>query len=434
MNNIENVVIDFEVGSLKYHVVLNSKITLIKGHSGRGKSYFVDKLEEYLNTSLKSNDELQANMSLSVSNNYEIVILPTIFGGVVPSNYDSYVETLSNAEYRSFSRALSARVIDELQNLANSRNIKYPNRIIFISDEDSVYIDSHFFQRAVNSLPYLFLFVNRDPIFGTPYGVDSVTAFETIDNVSTNTAYFRDINRFRRSDYSNVFIEDKMAGFQFFKQMIQQDLDFLGSKDNILKFWNQYTNALFILDGLGCGATLDRLHNYILAQETHNQNDVYLIGSFEHMLLTSEFAKRGNAKSGFVLREPAINEWNVEEFYAKELSRFCVEALKMRMGYHKKDLASCFVEACKSSVKDCKGLLDFTQSSCDYRIPGTLQDKLKNLVPEDLYQILINLKGDSKLTCNQSQDSAKLSEQPDTNSGKTNSKDSESDIITNLFG
>lgn len=435
MDGVRNVSIDFSIGNRIYHVIVDSKITVIKGQSGSGKSYFVDQLANSLSEHSNDDSSVHTDTSLSVSNNYRIVILPITFG-FIPDNYSDRVRSISNTERRDLDRLLAARVLYALQELAGSKSVGDLANVIFISDEKSKYVDSRFFQKAVNEVPSLFIFVNRDPMFSIPYGVHNVMVFNTFDNVTDNVSYFENINRFDRSDYSRVFCEDSKSGLEFFKQIVDfsENLDTIGSKDNILELWDQYTNSLFILDSLGCGATLDRLHNYILAQKIHNQNDVYLIGSFEHMLLTSEFAKRGNAKSGFVLREPAINEWNVEEFYAKELSRFCVEALKMRMGYHKKDLASCFVEACKSSVKDCNGLLDFTQSSCDYRIPGTLQDKFKTLVPADLYQVLINLRGDSKLTCNQSQDNAKLSEQPDTDSGKTNSKDSESDITTNLFG
>ena len=449
MSDTRNVVIDFSTKCVNYHITLSSKVTIIKGHSGIGKTYLIDQLSSVKDGRSEKSEEFMnlesSALKLHVSNGYHIVILPNAFDFAM--DYPDFESgSLTNQELRKFDKMLSARFKIALEDRAKVYKDVGLDRIIFMGDEDATYVNYKAFQRTIREVPSLFVFVNRNALFSVPCDCNSVRTLETSGITTTDVPYFdnklRGLNN-SSLEYNKVFCEDSLTGLKIFKEIVSNSdfVDAFGGKDYLLNYWNQHMDSLFILDSLGCGATLDRLLDLIQEGKIHNQNGVYLIGSFEHMLLTSEFAKRGNAKSGFVLREPAINEWNVEEFYAKELYRFCVEALKMRMGYHKKDLASCFVEACKSSVEDCKGLLDLTQSSCDYKVPGTLQDKLKTLIPADLYQVLINLKGDSKLTCNQSQvkqsqsqDSAKLSEQPDINSGKTNSEDSESDITTNLFG
>lgn len=427
-----NVVhINITTDSLKYKIDIDSKVTYIYGFSGTGKTTIWETLQRF-----GDNDDNLRELGVSVecSDGYTLMPLPMTLTIPVDFTSPEYL-SLSKSDKRALNRTLTRNILDTLSTY--TYRYKDKTKVILFGDEILEYINLRCFQKAINESPYLFIFANRNPLGSVPASCRSVKHLVHDKGVNMFTTPYSGLYNITRDTYSSVWFEDSASGLNLFKKIGFDNIRSFGGMDNLRMYISNLQDDLIVLDGLGAAHCIS---DYV-SMLKGTSNDIYLIGSFEHMLLTSEFAKRGNVKSGFVLREPAINEWNVEEFYAKELSRFCVEALKMRRGYHKQDLANCFTEACKSSVKDCKGLLDLTQSSCDYRIPGTLQDKFKTLVPADLYQVLINLKGDSKLTCNQSQvkqsqshDDAKLSDQLDTNSDKTDSKESESDITTNLFG
>lgn len=421
------MIIDFKLEKVSYHLELDSKITFIRGNSGIGKTHLVEELESYY----RSYTENNLNTALTISDGYKMVILPEF---VDDGPLDNITD---NPAYRVDFRLFLKRRIGSWDE----------SKVIFMTDERSDYVNSRDFQKAVNNSQSLFIFVDRDPLYSIPYGWNCVKTLKLQGNTNVLIPY-RDITaNVNAYDCKAVYCEDSKSGIQLFKSIAgnsQQVQTFLG-KDYLVKFWSTHRDVLFVVDSFGCGAALCKLISLLDMSESLSYNYIYLIGSFEHMLLTSEFARRGNIKSGFVLREPEINEWNVEEFYTKELSRFCLEALKMRKGYHKKDLANCFIEACKSVVSNCVGLADESQSDCNYRVSGTLQDKLRTLVPEDLYKVLINLQDQSEVDCDQFADNAVGDESNDSKSQKTELAISESDnqdpapttgsdVATNLFG
>lgn len=54
----------------------------------------------------------------------------------------------------------------------------------FLSDEKSKYVDSRFFQKAVNEVPSLFIFIDRDPLYSIPYSWGSVKTFRYLNGVN----------------------------------------------------------------------------------------------------------------------------------------------------------------------------------------------------------------------------------------------------------
>lgn len=185
---IDKVTIDFSVQQVKYHLDIDSKITIIKGCSGIGKTYFVDQLDVYERfVANESDDRIDSdhigfnvddidNQSLKVSNGYTIIVLPETFP-FIPPKYN-VLEGLSNSEKKKRNKYYADMMFDALYAIIASRNVTDPSKVIFVTDEKSIYVDTHYFQRTVKAMPSLFIFINRDPFLSALHECSCVKTLE----------------------------------------------------------------------------------------------------------------------------------------------------------------------------------------------------------------------------------------------------------------
>ena len=187
------VTIDFSVQRIKYHLDIDSKITVIRGDSGIGKIYLVDQLDAYEH--FAANEQLTFDgcnapldirniddQSLTVSSGYSVIVLPETFP-FIPPKYN-VLDGLSGSEKRERTRYYANLMLNEFYALMQSRSLTNPCKVIFIADEKSIYVDTHYFQNAVKAIDSLFVFVNRDPMKGIPYSSDSVKTLRYLNSVN----------------------------------------------------------------------------------------------------------------------------------------------------------------------------------------------------------------------------------------------------------
>lgn len=149
-----------------YHLELDSKITFIRGDSGIGKTHLVSELESYF----RSYTEGNMHTVLSVSDDYKLVVLPEFI--------DNEPYGQDHSDKVDFHAFLLKRV--------GSHDV---SKVIFITDERSDYVNSRDFQKAVNVLPSLFIFIDRDPLYSIPYSWGSVKTFRYLNGINILSMY-----------------------------------------------------------------------------------------------------------------------------------------------------------------------------------------------------------------------------------------------------
>lgn len=248
--------IKIDVTSSKYNcnMVINQKITVIRGNSGKGKSKFTEAVED-------------------ASGAYKISLSDTNYELVVPSNKDWY-KTIS-------------------------RNIEHKDRCIYIID-DADYVFNMEFYKLFNTDRYSFyIIINRFTDFNTkslgglPFCIDEVYSFVANGKNHYLEPYyeFKDENITEnnvKNKIQHILTEDSNSGFEFFSY-INKNTQTSNGRDNIIKMLNNFNgNVLLLADRAALGSSFDEImEKASLGNVGVSIPKNYL--SFEYFLLRSNF-------------------------------------------------------------------------------------------------------------------------------------------------
>lgn len=362
------------------HLELKTKFTLMQGFSATGKTTVI----RHLNHN---------KTEVEVSNGYRCVPL------AIP-------QRMKTESVRNLLDALSEG-----------------NPTVFYMDEDEYENISIDMQKVLATSPYMFLAAYRSPWKKIPYGVDS---FKKVccKKLGSRSAFYYLEDLFPRFNvlpktFSKVFTEDKMSGLAFFRLLIGNDKlcnpvcyydrvkgcanpDKSGGKANvsytIMDPNNKY--SIIIADRLGMGS---EILECISLLEINPTVTLYLIDSFEKMVLDSEFIQSAILKypeySEYIEPAPLL-EYDYEDYYTKKLKGLFLGTLiegpeykgprytgpldNGASSYGKSELPECLrVKCCKVHRKPC----DFFNSGS---IDDPVLNKLQLITPKGLFELLVS--------------------------------------------
>ena len=234
----------------EYSFELKRNITVLCGDSGRGKTTLFEMISEY--------NRFGKSSGVSVSCDRRIVAL----GG---DNWESEIERCSGC--------------------------------IIVIDEDSEFIRSYDFARAVRGSDNYSLLITRNYLSGLPYSVDEIYELTGRKNKKFSSVYSGVYRMFDRPVRSKlpfvpevILTEDERAGYQFYKRVAEKAgiicISATG-KSNIYNLLKEYRNkdVVVVADGAAFGADI----RTIVEQQKLSPNKIaiFLPESFEWLILKS---------------------------------------------------------------------------------------------------------------------------------------------------
>lgn len=302
----------------RYHVRVNNNrnsysfelvrnITVLRGLSGRGKTTLFEMIHEH--------NRFGKNSGVSISCDKKLYAL----GG------DNWEEELA----------------------------AHPGEIIVI-DEDSQFIRSKDFARAVRGSDNYYLLITRNYLADLPISVDEIYELTGAKNKKFKRVY-QDLDRmYDRPSERNlpfapdvIVTEDSKAGYQFFCHIAQQSGMKCISASGKTKVFRkvcelQNENVIVIADGAAFGAEIDEL---VKQQQLRPQKlAIYLPESFEWLVLSSGVVDLSDEK---LLAMPELfadstQYMSYEQYFTELLSD---ETRKIAyMKYRKEKLADYYVQ------------------------------------------------------------------------------------------
>ena len=233
---------------IKYEFEIMRNITIIRGDSATGKTTLMNLVETY--------ERLGDESGISVSCEKQCITLNN-------SNWESVIEQNSES-------------------------------IVFIDEETKV-ITTPDFARKVRDSDNYYVIITRENLPNLPYSVEEVYGIHTsgryADVKQTYNSFYRlysvnDGMRKGRSD--TVIVEDTNAGYEFFKNIISNDVTCVsaGGKTKIRKLVKEYKgrSVLIIADGAAFGSEMSELYLYM---QSNPDVCIYLPESFEWIILSS---------------------------------------------------------------------------------------------------------------------------------------------------
>lgn len=234
----------------EYIFELKRNITVLCGDSGKGKTTLFEMISEYNRFGKKS--------GVSVSCDREIVAIDG-------ADWENEIEKCSEC--------------------------------IIVIDEDSEFIRSYDFARAVKNSDNYYLLITRNYLSGLPYSVDEIYELSGKKKKRFSLVYrnlYRMYDRPMKSKLPFVpeviITEDEKAGFQFFKAISEEIgincVSAMG-KSNIYDKLKEFReeNVVIIADGAAFGA---EIRNIVEQQKLRpNKIAIFLPESFEWLILSS---------------------------------------------------------------------------------------------------------------------------------------------------
>lgn len=387
-----------------YNISLYGKYTVITGFSGIGKSHLI--------TAMLAIFALDASEGRE---NFKSAILSSVNADVITNSFRPIDSFTVEGWLKSFSS-------------------KYVSGSIICVDEDFRYLHTLSFQAAMVKFNALFVIICRDKLQYIPYGVQDIFELHlSQDGINHYNQHIYDYRESRSLDFSNyeeLCTEDSKSGYEFFKSFLN-NVTTSNGKTNIPRMIQECQNVVFCVDGYGFGKEfLDTMD--LLKKFEYNHNALWIIDSFESLILQSDWFKLLN-----ISVKPSILTDNLEQA-TTELLRTILASHKIY--YSKSKLPDCF-------VKDCcfKPYANAPKFKCGLFCPG---DKLELILGKELLTKLLNAFGDARTTnvkipalvgsgsqakTPNIEENVKLEfeEVPDEDS--EDRKDSSSDISTDLF-
>lgn len=227
--------------NIKYNINIKYSISIIKGFSGLGKSYFY----KLLLAMQHGTSTVKCNMA------DKIIVLTheTSWGTLIPSSHGK----------------------------------------IFIADENIPYIYLSDFAEVAQTSDNYFIFITRQSLNCFTYSSDAIYTLEEINNKGRYENI--NINLYSDNQLDNykpdlILCEDKKSGYYMFKELFNIDVESACGKDNIAEYIKnntKYKRIYVIADETGFGSCV----NEILKLNKGNYTEFYLFlpRSFEYMLL-----------------------------------------------------------------------------------------------------------------------------------------------------
>lgn len=170
----------------------------------------------------------------------------------------------------------------------------FHDHIVFI-DENSPFVKSREFAKAVKESDNYFVIVTREDLYELPYSVDEIYGIHVSgkyhDLKHTYNEFYRIYPAPEDEDFvpEAVVTEDSNSGFDFFNAICQESNTkclSAGGKSNIPELLSHMPGrkTLVIADGAAIGAEMTEL--YSIAEKDHNVR-LYLPESFEWLILMS---------------------------------------------------------------------------------------------------------------------------------------------------
>lgn len=333
---MNNVIV--RVDNVEYRLNIHSKISIILGDSGTGKSVLVDAIAYNYRHNLRSSNS-------------------------------------SNGEGKNRSDVESNKRCVGIWDGADWASImdKENDSIIFI-DETFEDIYSKEFAVAVNNSNNQFVFVTRQPLCCLSYGYYDIFNIKNKNGISTlSRAYDIEL---KNIDIDMILTEDSGSGYQFISRFAKRygiDTDSCGGNANIYKYIDKYKNTgkniLVIADGAGIGCHIEKILNSLNGSDNIS---LWLPESFEWLLLHSVVFETGNN----TLKNTLNNIRSVSGKAYMNAETFCTKLIKKLSEntpyeYSKSSCRKCYTSSCMK----CKGY-----DKCKYKTPHTTSAKLLSVM------------------------------------------------------
>lgn len=249
---------------LKYEFEVRRNITIIQGDSATGKTTLIDMIREFVNNPSGTPVELICDKKCYV---------------------------LEGALWK-----------EQLAGISDS--------IVFI-DEGNEFIKTLEFAGEVQKTDNYYVIVTRESLPALPYSVEEIYGIRTSGKYGALKQSYHEFYRLYGTDVYEkrvnpeiVITEDSNSGYQFFKQVCQEnqlDCESMNGKSNVFHYLNIHKNesVLVIADGAAFGSEIDRVLHLI--KERKNVA-LYLPESFEWLVLSAGIFKDNSVNE--ILQNP----------------------------------------------------------------------------------------------------------------------------------
>lgn len=300
---------------IAFDIKLERKITIIRGHSGTGKSTLVKTTLSYIKENYMYKNKSTANLS--------------VLNGASIKNNISIIKDIEDDT-------------------------------IVVMDEDTIGLNSNELASVINESSFYFVIVTRERLSGIPYSVTSVMKMVTDKNNTHTLEPIYRPNRYSISKPNYIICEDSKSGYILFKLLDTNNnkVDTAYNKDNLLDkaeqtFKRTHQKILIIADGSAFGQYVNRLDSLI----RENRLEAYLPESIEFVLLHSIIFRKDEE-----VQKILQNPLDYIESYYKSSEEFFEQLLNKKLlatgtGYNKSGLNSCFIDTCCGKGKICELLV-----------------------------------------------------------------------------
>lgn len=350
--------LDVRSDDVIYNINIYSKYTVITGFSGTGKSQLIKMLDK-----IRSLDE-----SSQYNNNPQQMVVSSNSVGIITNNF-------------------LPKMSFETDSWLNSLQDNFRLGSIICVDEDFRFLHTKSFQAAMVKFKALFVIVCRDRLQFLPYGVDDIFRLCLSDDGeyhhNHNVCNSADFGLVEFNRYNQLCTEDSGSGNKFFNSFLR-NVSTSNGKTNISRLIQEKTNTVFCIDGLGFGSEMLDIMSFLDKFKVNN-NALWIIDSFESMILTSDWFKQTGVSC-----TPDPDAGNLEQASTQLLR----EVLgRSRIRYSKRNLPLCFIKDC------CFDQYRHTPSrKCNLFCPG---NKLELILGRDLLNQLIAAFGDARIQVNE---------------------------------
>lgn len=234
---------------LHYEFVIKRNISIIKGDSATGKTTLIDMIRQAQTLGSASGIELSCDVPCRVleGNDWKLI--------------------LSNTN----------------------------GHIIFIDEENS-FINTEDFAKEVEHSDNYFVLITRENLYNLPYSVEEIYGLKSSGKYQNTARIFQSMYKIYSAkneipiEPKKIVTEDSKAGYQFFKQICDENniaCESAEGKSKIYKYLKDNRDSVetcVVADGAAFGPEMEKVYGLVMC----NQNmKLYLPESFEWLILKS---------------------------------------------------------------------------------------------------------------------------------------------------